>query len=238
MTKLSVVLASAAFALLGAQAAPALALSASASASAPPAVASGRAEITVVGKGSVSAAPDAMRLYVGVEVHKGRAAEAFAAVKSARAKLTEALASAGIAGSDMQTSGLGFGADYHQDGIKVAGYQASQNVEVLLRDLSKADAVVDAVAAVGEEVRINGISFEVSKVQPLVAKARAAAYRDALVRAQEYAALSGRKLGRVVKLEEESDTPTSRFALAADQSFISPGQGAVTVTVRAVYELI
>ncbi|MFG3438711.1 SIMPL domain-containing protein [Nonomuraea sp. NPDC047897] len=237
MTKLSVVLACTAFTLLGAQAAPALALSGSASA--PPAVASGRAEITVTGRGSVSATPDAMRLYVGVEVHKGRASEAFAAVKTARAKLTRALASVGIASADMQTSGLGFGAAYQQDGVKVAGYQASQSVQVLLRDLSKADAVVDAVAAVGEDVRINGISFEVSKVESLVAKARAAAYRDALVRAQEYASLSGRRLGRVVKLEEESDTPTSRFAaLAADQSFISPGEGAVHVTVRAVYELI
>ncbi|MFI7442582.1 SIMPL domain-containing protein [Nonomuraea indica] len=236
MTKLSVVLACAAFTLLGAQAAPALALSESASA--PPAVVGGRAEITVTGSGSVSAAPDAMRLYVGVEVHKGRAAEAFAAVKSARARLARALASVGIAAADMQTSGLGFGADYQQDGVKVVGYQASQNVQVLLRDLSKADAVVDAVAAVGEDVRINGIAFEVAKVEALVAKARAAAYRDALARAQEYASLSGRRLGRVVKLEEQSDTPTSRFAMAADQSFISPGQGAVTVTVRAVYELV
>ncbi|MGN9842200.1 SIMPL domain-containing protein [Nonomuraea sp. H19] len=236
MTKLCVAMACAAFALLGAPAAPALAHSEPAPA--PSEVLGGRAEITVVGRGSVTATPDTMRLYVGVEVRKGAAAEAFASVKSARASLADALLKAGVAKTDVQTSGLGFGADYQPDGTKIAGYRASQNVEVVLRDLSRADAVVDAVAAVGEDVRINGISFEVSKIEPLIAQARAAAYRDALAKGQAYAALSGRRLGRVVKLEEEeADTPAPRFA-QADASFISPGQGTVTMRVRAVYELI
>jgi uncharacterized protein YggE len=252
----SLALVSAALFVSGAQAAPALALSGASAArsggggpavtartgpsgavTAPPRAVRGEpAQITVVGRGNVRAAPDAMRLNVGVEVRRDRAAEAFAAVKQARARLAEALSGAGIALEDLRTDGLAFGAEYGDD-ARVTGYRASQAVEAVLRDLSRADAVVDAVAAVGEEARINGVSFEVSETGPLVEQARAAAYRDALAKARHFAALTGRRVGRVVRLEEEGDVPTPRFAMA-DSAFLSPGHGSVTAAVRVVYELV
>jgi uncharacterized protein YggE len=193
-------------------------------------------ELTVVGRGTVQTTPDVMRLNVGVEVRKDRAGDAFAAVKAAAARLSDALLAAGVAASDLRTNGLSLGAEYEKY-PKVVGYRASQGVEALVHDLSKADAVVDAVAAVGEEVRLNGISFEISKAESLVKAARAAAYDDALAKARQYAALTGHEVGRVVKLEEEGDGSPSRFALA-EKSSISPGHGSVTVAVRAVYELV
>jgi uncharacterized protein YggE len=117
------------------------------------------------------------------------------------------------------------------------GYRAAQGVEAMLRDLSKADAVVDAVAAVGEEVRLNGISFEVSKAEALVGAARAAAYEDAAAKAKQYATLTGHEVGRIVKIEEEGEASPSRFAMA-EKASINPGHGSVSVVVRVVYELV
>jgi uncharacterized protein len=246
MTKISVVLAATAFVLVGVQAGPALAVAGSSTPASPPATvkpappartAMGEpAELTVFGRGSVRATPDVMRLNVGVEVRREKAGEAFAAVKAAAHKLTEALLAAGVAASDLRTNDLSLGAEYEKY-PKVVGYRASQGVEALVRNLSKADAIVDAVAAVGEEVRLNGISFEVSKAEALVRAARAAAYKDALAKAQQYATLTGRRLGRIVKLEEDGDSSPSRFAVA-EKTSINPGQGSISVAIRAVYELV
>ncbi|WP_217707964.1 SIMPL domain-containing protein [Nonomuraea rhodomycinica] len=195
------------------------------------------AQLTVVGQGSVQAPPDVMRLNVGVDVRRDRASSAFSAAKAARARLAAAIQGAGISVNDMRTENLTLGAEY-KDGPQVVGYRAAQGVEVILRDMSKADAVIDAVAAVGDEVQINGISFEVSKAEALLARARAAAYRDALSKARQLAALAGRHVGRVVKIDEQSDS-TPRFSLAgADAAFVSPGQSSISVIVNVVYELI
>lgn len=227
MVKMSVVPAVAALILLGAQAGPALALS---GASGP----DPRAEVTVVGHGRVQATPDVMRLNVGVEVRGARAGVAFAAVKRAAARLTRALVAAGVPAADLRTSDLALGAEYDRP-PRVIGYRASVGIETVVRDLSKADAVIDAVAAVGEEARLHGISFEFSRPETLMRQARDEAYGDALGKARQYARLTGRRLGRVAKLEEEGDAPLPRFA--AMESSISPGRGSVSVTVRVVYEL-
>ncbi|MEU8266934.1 SIMPL domain-containing protein [Sphaerisporangium sp. NPDC049002] len=248
MIKLSVVPAATAIAavLLGAQAGPALAVSGT-SASAPASLTRGSApaaqreagtdptELTVVGRGSVQTIPDVMHLNVGVEARRTKAGEAFAAVQRGAAKLTEVLLAAGVARSDMRTNDLSLGTEYDKY-PKVVGFRASQGVEALIRDLSKADAIVDAVAAVGEDVRLNGISFEVSKTAALVRAARAKAYKDARDKANQYATMTGRGLGRIVKMEEEGDTSPSRFALA-EKASINPGHGSVTIAVRVVYEL-
>ncbi|MBN6055587.1 SIMPL domain-containing protein [Nonomuraea sp. RK-328] len=194
------------------------------------------AQLTVVGHGSVQAPPDVMRLSVGVEVRRDAASAAFNAAKAARARLATAVQGAGISVNDMRTENLTLGAEY-KDGPQLVGYRAAQGVEVILRDMSRADAVIDAVAAVGDEVQINGISFEISKAEALIERARAAAYRDALSKARQLAALAGRRVGRVVKIDEQSD-PTPRFSLADSAAFVSPGQSSLSVMVNVVYELI
>ncbi|MFB9249077.1 SIMPL domain-containing protein [Sphaerisporangium melleum] len=242
MTKFSAALAATAFVLAGAQAAPALAVSATPTPSSRPTPARARAdaatpaELVIAGRGTVQMIPDVMRLNVGVEARGQRAGEAFAGVKAAAAKLTQVLRAAAVADADVRTSDLTLSAEYDKY-PKVTGYRATQGAEVIVRDLSRADAVIDAVAAVGEEARLSGISFEVSRPAALVRAARAAAFRDAQSRARQYAGLAGRRLGRLVKLEEEGDAPPSRFVMA-EKSSISPGHSTLTITVRAVYELL
>ncbi|GII60024.1 putative conserved lipoprotein LpqG [Sphaerisporangium krabiense] len=195
------------------------------------------AEVGVAGRGSVRAVPDVMRLGVGVEVRRDKAGEAFAAARAAAARLTDALLAAGVAKEDLRTNDLSLGAEYEKY-PRVVGYRATQGVEALVRDLSRADAAVDAVAAAGEEARLTGVTFEISRSQALLRSAREAAYRNALAKARQYAALTGRRVGRVLKLEEEGDGAPPRFAMVAEKGALSPGQGTVTIVVRALYELV
>lgn len=195
-------------------------------------------QIAVAGEGAVSAAPDVMRLNAGVEVRRTSAAEAFAAVRAAAVRLTEALTGGGIAPEDLRTSELSLGPEYEVY-PKVAAYRAAQGVEALVRDLSQADRVIDTVAAVGEEARLNGVSFELSDPTGALAEARVRAFRDAAAKAAQYAELAGRPLGGVVSVTEESvggPQPMAFAALAAqEKASISPGHQTLSIGVRVVY---
>ncbi|MFI7634850.1 SIMPL domain-containing protein [Nonomuraea sp. NPDC049400] len=198
-------------------------------------------DITVVGEGAVLAAPDILRLHAGVEVRRASAAESFSAARSAAARLAEALARAGVAAEDVRTVELSLGPEY-ESYPKVAAYRAVQGVEVVVRDLTRADHVIDTVAGVGEEARLNGVAFEVSDSSGFMKEARARAFRDAAAKAAHYAELAGRPLGRVVSVSEElkggGPQPLRHMALAAAESdaSISPGRQTLTVTVRLGYD--
>lgn len=199
-----------------------------------------RSQVTVVGEGNLAAVPDTMRLNAGVEVRRGTAGQAFADARKAAARLTGALLRAGIDSKDLRTNELSLGPEYDTH-PKVSGYRAAQGVEAVVRDVESADRVIEAAVAAGEETRLNGVSFEVSDSRRMLRAARDAAFKDARARAEQYAQLSGRELGPVLTISEESVTPprpmTFGAGMAADKSSISPGQQSVSVTVRVVYEL-
>src|SRR5690606_17030762 len=195
-------------------------------------------DITVVGEGAADAVPDVMRLHAGVEVRRRSAAEAFAAARAAAARLSEALRAAGIAPHDLRTTELSLGPEYEAY-PKVSSYRAAQGVEAVVRDLSRADHVIDTVAGVGEEARLNGSAFEVSDPDRALAEARERAFRQAAAKAAHYAELAGRQLGRVVSITEERlgpPAPLQRTMAAEVHDSVSPGRQAVGVTVRVGYE--
>ncbi|MCA2188485.1 SIMPL domain-containing protein [Nonomuraea cavernae] len=195
-------------------------------------------QIAVDGEGSVSAAPDVMRLSAGVEVRRSTAGEAFAAVRAAAARLSEALRAAGIAADDLRTSELSLGPEYDAY-PKVSAYRAAQGVEAVVRDLSRADRVIDTVAGVGEAARLGGVAFELSDPAETLGRARVRAFRDAAAKAAQYAELAGRPLGRVVSVTEEmrgGPQPMAYSTMAAEaQPSVSPGRQTLTVGVRVVY---
>ncbi|WP_188192925.1 SIMPL domain-containing protein [Nonomuraea sp. SYSU D8015] len=198
-------------------------------------------DITVVGEGTVLAAPDTLRLYAGVEVRRASAAESFTAARAAAARLTEVLRQEGIAAEDVRTTELSLGPEYEAY-PKVTAYRAAQGVEVVVRDLARADRIIDTVAGVGEEARLNGLAFEVSDPSGPLSEARTRAFRDAAGKAAQYAGLAGRPLGRVVSVTEEigggPPQPLLRAATMAaeDASSINPGRQTLTVTVRLGYD--
>ncbi|MEV4306118.1 MULTISPECIES: SIMPL domain-containing protein [unclassified Nonomuraea] len=196
-------------------------------------------DISVVGEGSVQAAPDVLRLTAGVEVRRASASEAFTAVRAAAARLADALAGAGVAAHDVRTVELSLGPEYEVY-PKVSAYRAAQGVEVVVRDLSRADAVIDTVAGVGEEARLNGVAFELSDPASVLGEARTRAFRDAAAKAAHYAELAGRPLGPVVSISEDvrgGPQPLVTMAAAADSaSSVSPGRQTLTVGVRVGYD--
>ncbi|NRQ39854.1 SIMPL domain-containing protein [Nonomuraea sp. NN258] len=196
-------------------------------------------DITVTGEGSAQAEPDALRLHAGVEVRKPSPAQSFSAARGAAERLARALRQAGIAEHDVRTIELGLGPEYEVY-PQVSAYRAVQGVEVVVRDLSRADQIIDTIAGIGEEARLNGLVFEVSDPRAALREARSLAFADAAAKAAQYAELAGRPLGRVVSVTEEVRGGPQPMPMAATMAesgggSISPGRQSLSVTVRVGY---
>ncbi|MEW2527807.1 SIMPL domain-containing protein [Streptomyces sp. NPDC047071] len=234
-----------ALAALGVGAAPAGAVAPVAEA---PAAVSARqpATVTVTGTGSASAAPDLAVISMGVEVTAPTAKKALAGQNTAARALLAAAREQGVAERDARTVGLSLSAVYKdEDGAsKLTGYRASQSFSLTVRDLPATGRVLQAAMdAAGDAGRVDGVAFDVADKRGLRAEARAAAHDDARAKAEQYAQLTGRPLGRLVSLSE-SDGGGPRplavpvEALAKDQGVpVAPGEIEDQVTLTAVYEL-
>ncbi|MFD9885700.1 SIMPL domain-containing protein [Streptomyces alboflavus] len=204
--------------------------------------------VTVTGTGSASAVPDLAVVGMAVEVTAPTAEKALAAQHAAANALLGALRGQQVAERDVRTDSLELSAVYEDGGgggtSKLTGYRAAQSFSVKVREPRRTGRVIKAaVAAAGDAVRVNGVTFDLADARPLRAKAREAAHADARSKAEHYAALTGRELGRLVSLTEaESGNPrpltVSPSAFAKQEGVpVAPGEIQDSVSVVAVYEL-
>ena len=130
----------------------------------------------------------------------------------------------------------------------ITGYQVSNNVTVLVRDLDTVDNIIDsAVAAGGDNIRFNGLSFSLEDTAELEAQARSEAVADLAAKASELASLAGVELGHLIYLTEGGAAPPpvvrAEFALARAafdspagvSTPIAPGEVSVVVNVVGHY---
>jgi uncharacterized protein YggE len=120
-------------------------------------------------------------------------------------------------------------------------YTATNNVEVTLRDLNRAGAILTAATSAGAN-QVYGIQFEVEDPSPLLSQAREKAVADAQKRAQELARLAGVKLGPAVSITEQDGgmhgpMPAFNIMKSAESAPIERGAVTVTSSVQIVYEL-
>ena len=213
------------------------------------------AGIWVNGVGIVSAAPDLVEMNLGVVATADTVSEARQSGAEAMTAVIGYLVGSGVATSDIRTQHISIQPQYDwqeriEEGIRrnervLTGYQVSNTVQVLVRELDRASELLDgAVAAGGDLIRVNGITFTIEDTSELAKQARELAVEDALTRAVELAAYSGVTLGPLVFLSEVSTQPVFAervFAAAVSDSSvstpISPGEQEVRITVRAVFDI-
>ena len=199
--------------------------------------------------GSVKSAPDMATVTLGVTAN---AASAGAATQIEAQKMTAtiaALKARGIEAKDIQTSGLSLNAQYdfpQNAPRKLTGYEASNRVTIVVRDLARTGAVIDAAVASGAN-GIDGVTFGLSNPKPLQDEARRKAVSALSDKAQLYATATGMRLSRLVNLTEGSDSapgPQPMFKAMAARSMLAEavtpvegGQIEVRVTLSATYEL-
>jgi uncharacterized protein YggE len=203
--------------------------------------------IAVTGSGTAEAAPDLLTVSIGVECRREDVGAAYAAAGRAATGISESLREHGVGDPDISTSGLNVRADVvwkEGQGQTVAGYVASSVLSVRLRDVAgSSEIIAGAVAAGGNDVRLNGLELGFSDPAAVTARAREAAWLDALATARQFASLAGAELGPVTSVAQQPGIPAPipvakmQRAMATDSVGIEAGQSSVSATVGVVWEL-
>lgn len=202
--------------------------------------------ITASGLGKVYGTPDTLLLSMGVNVNRPDVSSALAAANDKLNAVISSLKSHGVQTKDIQTSNLSVNPHYSgNQGQTITGYDVDHQVSVTLRNLKTAGgAVTAAIQAGGNSARVNGLSVALDSNDTLIAAARDRAFADAKAKAEQYASLSGRSLGKVISISESSTTPQPiqygfggavASASTAKDVAIEPGQQAVDVNVTVVW---
>jgi uncharacterized protein YggE len=184
----------------------------------------------------------------GVLTEATTAAEAMSQNAARMNQVMAALRRAGIEARDVQTSGLNLSAQYdyvQNEPPRLRGYQASNQVTVIINDLTRVGATADAVVAAGVN-QINGIGFGLKDPSAAENQARLIAVRNLQAKASLYAQALGVELGGIRTLSEGGGyTPRppmmyARAEMAADSAGATPvaaGELTVRIDINGVFDL-
>jgi uncharacterized protein YggE len=198
--------------------------------------------------GETRIAPDMATITLGVQTDAPTAVDALKANGARMNQVMVALKKAGIAERDIQTSNLNLNAQYaYEQNLppKLTGYQASNQVTITVRDLTKLGSAVDATVGAGANT-VNGISFGLANPQAAEDAARLDAVKALQAKAELYGRATGYKAVRLVNLSEGGgyappSPPMPMFAMAkremSDATNIAAGELKVRVDVSATYEV-
>jgi uncharacterized protein YggE len=196
---------------------------------------------------SVESAPDVATVGTGVQTRAQTAQAAMQQNAAHTEKLIAALAKAGIAKKDIQTSGINLNAQYDYNNNngqsstpRFIGYEASNQLTVKLRDIKRVGASLDAMVAAGA-TNLFGPSFSIDDPSPLLVQA----LKSAKAQADFYAQAAGYRSARLVSISESNSgghppmpmMVRSFKADAAPATPVEPGQVSASVTLSVQYAL-
>ena len=202
--------------------------------------------LSVSSRAEARKAPDIATFSAGVVT---QAADGNAALRQNAEQMNRVLAAikaAGVADKDVQTSGISLNPQYRYEENqppRITGYQASNTVNVKLREVAKMGKVLDALVASGAN-QVNGPSFGIDDPEPLFDRARLDALKAARARAETYAGALGVRVRRIVSISEGGaamPSPMPRMAMmkaeAYDSTPVAAGESSVSVNLDVVFEL-
>jgi uncharacterized protein YggE len=200
------------------------------------------------GDATENAAPDIAIVTLGVLTQADTARAALDGNNAEMEKVIQSIRAESIADKDISTSGFSVGPVYAQEGVspspnqppKIVGYQVSNQVRVVIRELNKAGSVLDKVVTAGSN-QATSISFDIDDRKAIVDKAIAAAIADATRRAELMAEAAGVRLVRILNVNaNEGGGPIMRYSEAAMSAKAVPimgGELSVTANAQISWEI-
>ncbi|WP_412059032.1 SIMPL domain-containing protein [Bartonella sp. DGB2] len=174
-----------------------------------PAVASadGQRSIVVTASGEVSSSPDMAVLRLGAINHSDSVQKALNENNKTINEVVDAFKKNGIAGKDIQTSGLSVYPIHQDEQEKQTSdklYQVSNTLTIRIHDLGKAGQFFDQAVKLGIN-SVDNISFTNADQKPIYQKARKQAVIEAIDKAATLAEAAHLKLGPILEIREESN---------------------------------
>jgi len=160
--------------------------------------------VNVSGEGKVKVAPDQASISISIET-KGTKADD---VKRDNDKKMDAvlkfIKSSNIAKEDYQTQRVSLNPNYDYE-KKKHNYIATQTVQILLKDLSKYDVLMEGLVNEGIN-RIDNVEFKSSKMKELQSDARKLAVKEAKAKAEDFVSVLGQKVGKALLISDNSQS--------------------------------
>jgi uncharacterized protein len=204
--------------------------------------------LSVSAEAKATRVPDVATLSTGVVTQAADANSALRANAEEMNQVMAAVKAAGIAERDVQTSGISIYPQYQyieNKPPKINGYQASNTVNLKVRDISKLGKVLDALVASGAN-QVNGPNFEIDQPEEAYDEARRNALAKAQARAEMYAKTLGLRVRRIVSIDEGTGyqppvmlrgAAMKTMAMDAMETSVSPGESTLSANLNVVFEL-
>lgn len=186
-------------------------------ATAAPAAASADEGVVVDGVGTVVGIPDVLHLTLGVSGSGPDVTRTLATVDAQVARVRAELRKAGADGNSIQTQNVSV---YPMQTKKGRVFQVSEQLTAVLPVKTAGAAISQALLVGGKSVSLDNVSFALEKDEALLNRARTEAFADAKQKAERYARLSGRSLGKVQLVSESLRSPATPYP-AGSASFAS-----------------
>ena len=197
--------------------------------------------VTVTGRGHVNAPYDAATLSLATNARAAKPADAAARAAYSMNGLREAVLAHGVTAAALANTAVQL-SPVHDPWPTVVAYEATLSLAVSISDLgSMGSLMVAAVEAGGDGARVDGVSFRHQHSVELAREARALAFADARLKAEQYAQLAGQALGEVRQvLEAEASMARGGAAMmkaVAAEVPIDAGDGQVSAVITVSWAL-
>lgn len=219
------------------------------------------------GKAEATYVPDTALLYLGVNKTATTQEEAKNETNKIVNQITTELKKLGVEEKNIKTTNFSVNQEYSYDTMSIEpvtpedkmtilpqrkpkekGYTANVSLEVRVKPLNKAEAIIDAVTKAGAtQIGTSQLVLDEQKQRELEDKTRLEAIKNAKDKAKILANAAGIRLGRVVDIQEADGgypimyrTMDAKMEGAGNAAMpptqINPGENKVSVTVTISYE--
>lgn len=158
--------------------------------------------INVSGEGKIKVIPDQASITISIETKGSKADD----VKKDNDKKMDAILKfikkSAIAKEDFQTQRVSLNPNYDYEKKKY-NYVATQTVQILLKDLSKYDSLMEGLIDAGVN-RVDNVVFKSSNMVQLQSDARKLAMKDAKAKAEDYVSVLNQKVGKAITISDNS----------------------------------
>jgi uncharacterized protein YggE len=186
--------------------------------------------------GSASITPDGIKLSGVANTLAKSSASGLAEIAKVAESIRQVLAANNVDKKNISSANLSIYPEYSYTptGVRnLLGYRVTQGFEVVLADGKAAGSVIDQlIGATGDKFQINSISSFVTNLDEVTKSARADAIAKAKLKAEDYAQLTGKRLGKILSINENgSDAPVMPMATSKEALGTSFDMGSTKVEV-------
>ncbi|HLA56107.1 MAG TPA: SIMPL domain-containing protein [Flavobacterium sp.] len=159
-------------------------------------------QINVSGEGKVKAVPDQAFISVSVDTKGNNATDVKKQNDIVVEKVIQAIKKSKLPKEDVQTQRISLNPQYDYDKKKYT-YNATQTIQILLKDLSQYDGLMEELINAGIN-RITNVEFRSSKIDQLKSEARKLAMKEAKLKAEDYVSVLGQKVGKALTISDNT----------------------------------